>query len=160
MLALTEHCVFAEFVHRAAYKFCMQSKLYIAIHGIQHWYKLVVLTRLRHKQNQTRWALCHVLQFSTNLNSHIKINWYVLPATTRHSPNPMPFQCWASVEDGGPTLKQHWLNVSIVKHETALGECIVFSGLDVKTPTSQSSHTVFGTMLIYKECWTLDVNLE
>ena len=24
----------------------------------------------------------------------------------------MLFQCWASVEDGGPTLKQHWMNVS------------------------------------------------
>ena len=22
----------------------------------------------------------------------------------------MLFQCWASVEDGGPTLKQHWVN--------------------------------------------------
>ena len=21
-------------------------------------------------------------------------------------------QCWANVEDGGPTLKQHWVNVS------------------------------------------------
>ena len=25
---------------------------------------------------------------------------------------PMLFQCWASVEDGGPTLKQHWANAS------------------------------------------------
>ena len=24
----------------------------------------------------------------------------------------MFFQCWADVEDGGPTLKQHWVNVS------------------------------------------------
>ena len=24
---------------------------------------------------------------------------------------PMLFQCRASVEDGGPTLKQHWVNV-------------------------------------------------
>ena len=22
----------------------------------------------------------------------------------------MLFQCWASIEDGGPTLKQHWVN--------------------------------------------------
>ena len=28
------------------------------------------------------------------------------PANTRHLP--MLFQCWASVEDGGPTLKRHW----------------------------------------------------
>ena len=29
------------------------------------------------------------------------------PANTgRH---PMTFQCWASVEDGGPTLKRHWV---------------------------------------------------
>ena len=25
---------------------------------------------------------------------------------------PMLFQCWASVEDVGPTLKQHWVNAS------------------------------------------------
>ena len=25
---------------------------------------------------------------------------------------PMLFQCWASVEDGGPTLTQHWVNAS------------------------------------------------
>ena len=24
---------------------------------------------------------------------------------------PMLFQCWSTVYDGGPTLKQHWLNV-------------------------------------------------
>ena len=24
--------------------------------------------------------------------------------------HPMLLQCWASVEDGGPTLKQHWVN--------------------------------------------------
>ena len=24
----------------------------------------------------------------------------------------MLFQCWASVEDGGPILKQHWVNAS------------------------------------------------
>ena len=26
--------------------------------------------------------------------------------------DPMLFQCWSSVADGGPTLKQHWVNVS------------------------------------------------
>ena len=26
----------------------------------------------------------------------------------------MLFQCWASVEDGGPTLKQNWVNASFV----------------------------------------------
>ena len=25
--------------------------------------------------------------------------------------DPMLFQCWASVEDDGPTLKQHWVKV-------------------------------------------------
>ena len=24
----------------------------------------------------------------------------------------MLFECWASVEDGGPTFKQHWVNAS------------------------------------------------
>ena len=27
---------------------------------------------------------------------------------------PMVFQCWSSVENGGPTLKQHWVNASLV----------------------------------------------
>ena len=26
--------------------------------------------------------------------------------------HPMLFRCWTSVEDGGPTLKQHWVNAS------------------------------------------------
>ena len=31
----------------------------------------------------------------------------------------MLFQCWASVEDGGPTLKQHWTNAPCLlgKHQ-------------------------------------------
>ena len=24
---------------------------------------------------------------------------------------PMLFYCWANVEDGGPTIKRHWVNV-------------------------------------------------
>ena len=31
---------------------------------------------------------------------------------TRHV-QPMLFYCWANVEDGGPTLKQHWFNISL-----------------------------------------------
>ena len=26
--------------------------------------------------------------------------------------HPMLYQCWTSVEDGGPTLKEHWVNTS------------------------------------------------
>ena len=30
--------------------------------------------------------------------------------------NPMLFQCWASVEDGGPTtLKQQWVNIMVAR---------------------------------------------
>ena len=36
--------------------------------------------------------------------------------------HPMLFQCWASVEDGGPTLKQHWVNAPCL-----LGYCSVKS---------------------------------
>ena len=32
----------------------------------------------------------------------------------------MLFQCWASVEDGGPTLKQHRVNASCVLGQRAL----------------------------------------
>ena len=31
---------------------------------------------------------------------------------TLYTANTMLFQCWATVEDGGPTLKQHWVNSS------------------------------------------------
>ena len=31
---------------------------------------------------------------------------------------PMLLQCWATVEDGGPTLKQHWMNAP---HKTDTG---------------------------------------
>ena len=33
-----------------------------------------------------------------------------LPQQTRRI-HPKLFQCWASVEDAGPTLKEHWVNV-------------------------------------------------
>ena len=38
-------------------------------------------------------------------------NYFWLTKQTRgiHS---MLFQCWASVEDAGPTLKRHWVNAS------------------------------------------------
>ena len=42
----------------------------------------------------------------------------------------MLFQCWASVEDSGPLLTQHWMNVP--------DECIVFAGHFVwETPRRQ-----------------------
>ena len=34
------------------------------------------------------------------------------PAQQARDVEPLLFKCWANVEDGGSTLKQHWLNVS------------------------------------------------
>ena len=31
---------------------------------------------------------------------------------SKHGIHPMPFQCCASVEDGGTTLKRHWVNAT------------------------------------------------
>ena len=36
--------------------------------------------------------------------------WRSYPAS--RGIHPMLFQCWASVEDGEPTLKQYWVNIS------------------------------------------------
>ena len=35
----------------------------------------------------------------------------------------MLFQCWASVEDGGPTLKQHWVNVPCFQGSIVYEHC-------------------------------------
>ena len=47
----------------------------------------------------------------------------------------MLFQCWASVVDDGPTLKQHWFNAMLahrLRHwaniETTVVERLVFTG--------------------------------
>ena len=74
-----------------------------------------------------------------------------MPRVCKHKRGIQPklFQCWHTVFDAGPTLKQHWMNapclqtqtghspkaVSMVAHrlrrwsniETALGECPVFA---------------------------------
>ena len=34
--------------------------------------------------------------------------------------HPMPFQCWASVEDGGPTVKRCWVNAACLLGITML----------------------------------------
>ena len=39
-----------------------------------------------------------------------------LDRATRQGIHPMLLQCWASVEDGGPTLKQHCVNASTELH--------------------------------------------
>ena len=35
-------------------------------------------------------------------------------AQKRRDIEPMLFECWASVEDGGPAFNQHWFNVSFL----------------------------------------------
>ena len=41
----------------------------------------------------------------------VNSDYWNVPQQTRGI-HTMVFQCWASVEDGGPTLKQHCVNVS------------------------------------------------
>ena len=36
----------------------------------------------------------------------------VITAKQTRAVDPMLYKCWADVEDGGPTIKQRWLNVS------------------------------------------------
>ena len=35
-----------------------------------------------------------------------------MPSQQTRDVDPMLIQCWANVEDGGPTLNQYWVNVS------------------------------------------------
>ena len=44
----------------------------------------------------------------------VKCDYAFSLSPSRHTRgiHPMLFQCWASVEDGGPTLKRHWINAS------------------------------------------------
>ena len=38
----------------------------------------------------------------------------------------MLFRCWASVGDGEPTLKQHWINTSCLLGNTSITQIITF----------------------------------
>ena len=63
-----------------------------------------------------------------------QINWFILNQTSpiisgiflsadtqqTRDVDRMLFQCWADVVDGGPTLKQHWVNVSCLLGTTLL----------------------------------------
>ena len=61
-------------------------------------------------QRRRRWA-----NIATTLSE-------CLHSATRQGIHPMLFQCWASVEDGGPTLNQHWVYAS-----TGLHACLTVS---------------------------------
>ena len=39
--------------------------------------------------------------------------------------HPMLFQCWPTVFDAGPTLKQHWVNAPCLLGSPALPFCVV-----------------------------------
>ena len=46
----------------------------------------------------------------------------------------MLFYCWASVADNGPTLKQHWLNVScLLGHNIKIIKHDIFWGFSLQT---------------------------
>ena len=40
--------------------------------------------------------------------------WYTASSKQIRCTHLLLFQCWASAEDGGPTLKQHWARMSRV----------------------------------------------
>ena len=46
----------------------------------------------------------------TTLTTDVQVISYCLPS--KHDPLNILFQCSANVADGGPTLKEHWFNVS------------------------------------------------
>ena len=54
----------------------------------------------------------------------------------------MLFQCWVSVEDGGPTLKQNWVNALCLLG--ICNGCIIISNRD-----TSMSKTISQTSVIY-----------
>ena len=60
-------------------------------------------------------------------NTHIKPMTKRLSQQTRDV-QPMLFECWANVVDGGPTFKQHWLNVScLLRYNYTVYTAIIIS---------------------------------
>ena len=57
-----------------------------------------------------RWRCCHGEAGACKARGFSAINSGKSQAKVR-GVHPMLFQCWASVCDAGPTLKQHWVNV-------------------------------------------------
>ena len=52
--------------------------------------------------------------------------------------HPLLFQCWASVEDGGPTLKQHWVNApSLLGKITVIHHC---NSVETAQPGDRTTH--------------------
>ena len=43
-----------------------------------------------------------------------------VPAKMGRGIEPMLYQCWASVVDGGPALEQHWVDVSCLLGRTGI----------------------------------------
>ena len=61
--------------------------------------------------------------------------WLCTPGFNRvqmRGVHPMLFQCWASIEDGGPTLKQHWVRVSCVLGHQSLFKCMCYHVLQLQ----------------------------
>ena len=59
--------------------------------------------------------------------------------------NPMLFICWVSVEDGGPTLKQHWVDAS----------CLVrVYGIILWNALSSTETVLYGNSVKIKLCIT------
>ena len=63
------------------------------------------------------WARPHFRSRSRCHRQMLSTEWkYIIPAMAQQARgvDPMLVYCWASVADGGPTLKQHWFNVSFL----------------------------------------------
>ena len=68
---------------------------------------------------------CFPIRRDYRIKTSVKIPSHILP--NKHGIHPILFQCWASVEDGGPTLIQHWVNAS----------CLLVSMCSVEQPFTQ-----------------------
>ena len=59
-----------------------------------------------------RQGIYYALKLSSLLLTDMKVSDNAYNMQQTRDIHPMLFQCWASVGDGGPTLKQYWVNVS------------------------------------------------
>ena len=83
-----------------------------------------------------RWVNCIMIVNITLIYIGLKTlfrNTHIKPMTRRPSQQtrdvqPMLFECWANVVDGGPTFKQHWLNVScLLRYNYTVYTAIIIS---------------------------------
>ena len=96
---------------------------------------------------------------SLKYSSAFKVVHYVLHYVPNKHDTSMLAQCWASVVDDGPTLDQHWVDVSCLPHPAYPGhaQCCANAGPASPTMAQLSDNTGFTEVIDDEGCqWYTD----